>query len=229
MLDLSQPTIYIFNIRVDEPVTTVTDLIISFICFYSFFRLNQYLVNTKLHKYLKVYFISMGIATALGGLLGHGFLYFFSYPSQLLVSPWKLPGWITSMISIAMIERVSIEYARKLIKPRIGSFFAWLNIIELIVFMGLTFSTLNFFFVELHTTYGLLFIVAGFNGYNYYKTRSAGSKLFLYAVAVSAISALVYLNKWGISKWFNHFDISHVLLAVAALLFMKGSLKLIKE
>jgi hypothetical protein len=171
----------------------------------------------------------MGIATAIGGLIGHGFLYAFSYPPGLSVSPWKLPGWLTSMISIAMVERASIEYARKLIKPKIGRFFAWFNIIELLTFIVITFSTLNFFFVEVHTTYGLLFIVAGFNGYVYYKTKSDGSRIFLYAVAISAISALVFMNKWGISKWFNHYDISHSLLAISALLFMKGALKLVKD
>lgn len=167
----------------------------------------------------------MGIATTIGGIVGHGFLYAFSYNESLPVSPWKLPGWLTSMISIAMVERASIEYARKLIKPAVGTFFAWLNIIELITFIIITFSTLNFFFVEVHSAYGLLIVVAGFNGFVYYKTRSEGSKYYLIAVGVSAISALVFMNELGLHTWFNHYDLSHCIMTLSAYFFYRGSMK----
>ena len=115
---IPQPSIEFFSIRIDEPITTLTDLFVSAMCFYAFYRLNKIPTRNKMHTYLKVYFMSMGIATTIGGIVGHGFLYLFDYNAALPVSPWKLPGWITSMISIAMIERASIEYARKLIKPK---------------------------------------------------------------------------------------------------------------
>lgn len=173
--------------------------------------------------------MSMGIATTIGGIVGHGFLYAFSYNEALSVSPWKLPGWITSMISIAMVERASIEYARKLIKPRVGKFFAWLNIIELTTFMIITFSTLNFFFVEVHSAYGLLVVVASFNLYVYIKTKSAGSKNYLIAVGISAISALIFMNELGFHMWFNHYDISHCMMTLAAWFFYRGSMKAIYD
>jgi hypothetical protein len=158
----------------------------------------------------------MGIATFIGGVIGHGFLYLFSFA-------WKLPGWLTSMFSIALIERASIEQARKLISPRLGRALAWLNIIELITFMTLTFTTLNFFFVEVHTTYGLLIVVASLNIFIYARTRDPGSRLFIIAVGFSALGALVFMNQWSIHIWFNYLDISHVLLAISAGLFYKGS------
>ncbi len=219
-----QPSIYLFNIRIDEPVTMLTDLIVAGVCFYAFFRLRKLPVQNKMHRYLRVYFISMGIATMIGGVVGHGFLYLFQYNESLEVSPWKLPGWITSMISIAMIERASIRYAGKFISPKVVNFFAWLNIIELITFMTITLLTLNFFFVEVHSAYGLLVVVAGFNLYLYLKTRDKGSAYFLIAVAVSAISALIFMNEWGICKWFNHYDISHSFMAVCAWLFYRGAM-----
>lgn len=173
--------------------------------------------------------MSMGIATTIGGLVGHGFLYMFSYNLELPVSPWKLPGWLTSMISIAMVERASIEYARKLIKPRVGTFFAWLNIIELITFIVITFSTLNFFFVEVHSAYGLLVVVASFNTYVFYRTRSVGSRNYLIAVGISALSALIFMNEWGLHQWFNHFDISHCLMTLSAYFFFRGSMAAIYD
>lgn len=221
-MELLQPSIEIFGIRIDEPVTTVTDLVVSTVCFYAFYKLNAIPKRNKVHWNLKFYFLSMALATLTGGMIGHGFLYLFSFA-------WKLPGWLTSMFSIALLERASILYARPLIKPRIGTFFTWMNIVELTTFVFITFSTLNFFFVEVHSAYGLLIIVTSFNLVVYVKKKSEASKLFLIAVGISAISALIFMNEIGISVWFNHFDISHILMSISAFIFYKGSIKMIYD
>jgi hypothetical protein len=120
-------------------------------------------------------------------------------------------------------------YARKLIKPSLGKLFAWLNVIELLTFVTITFVTLDFFFVEVHAAYGLLIVTTGFSLIVFVKTGNRGSRTFLIAVAFSSVSALIFMNKWGIGPWFNHFDISHLLMAVSAWFFYKGSLLLIKD
>lgn len=243
-----QPSIFPFGLRIDEPVTTITDLMVSFVCFYAFFKLNKIDLKNRVHLYLKYYFLSMGIATAIGGLIGHGFLYLFVaqweapegfvhfigkvFGQNLLkevANPWKLPGWLTSMFSIALVERASIEYARPIINRKVGSFFAWLNIIELMTFVTITFVTLNFFFVEVHSAYGLLIVVSGFNVTVFLKTRKKGSKLFLIAVGFSAIGALFFMNKWGFSPWFNHFDVSHTLMTCSAFCFYLGAKEILKD
>jgi len=243
-----QPSIFPFGLRIDEPVTTATDLLVSAVCFFAFYKLSSLKVRNRVQFYLRFYFLSMGIATLIGGVIGHGFLYLFEAqwqaPEWLVVflskivgqelmndvaNPWKLPGWLTSMFSVALVERASIQYARPLINKRVGTFFAWLNIIELLTFVTITFATLNFFFVEVHTAYGFLIIVLSFNLVVYLKTKRQGSKLFLIAVAFSAIGALFFMNQWGISPWFNHFDISHVLMTFSAFYFYKGAMKLVNE
>lgn len=219
---LPQPSIELLGIQINEPVTTLTDLVVSAVCFYAFFKLSKISKKIPLHQYLKYYFLSMGLATAIGGLIGHGFFYLFSFY-------WKLPGWWTSMVAINLIERAVIEYARAYIKPKVARFFAILNIIELIAFMILTFSTLNFLFVEIHTTYGLLLFVASFSTYIYIKTKSKGSKFFLIAVLFAAISALFFMNEWSAYIWFNYLDISHSLMAISAFLFYKGARAIMLE
>lgn len=215
-----QPSIWILGIRIDEPVTTITDLLISVICFYAFYRLYKVPNRNKMHLYLKIYFISMGLATAAGGIIGHGFLYLFSFS-------WKLAGWLTSMVSVAMLERASIEYSRRLIRPSVGVILSRLNVVELVTFMTITIVTLNFFYVEVHSTYGLLCIVASLNLFAYLKTKNHSSRLFLLAISISAFSALIFMNKWGIHKYFNHFDISHTFMALAAWIFYMGARKAI--
>lgn len=243
-----QPSIFPFGLRIDEPVTTITDLMVSFVCFYAFYKLNKIDVKNKVHLYLRYYFLSMGIATAIGGLIGHSFLYLFDaqwetpdgfvniiskiFGENLLkdiANPWKLPGWLTSMFSIALVERASIEYARPLIHKKVGTFFSWLNVIELLTFVTITFTTLNFFFVEIHSAYGLLLVVTSFNLTVFLKTRKKGSKLFLIAVGFSAIGALFFMNKWGICPWFNHFDISHIFMTFSAIYFYLGAKEILHD
>ncbi len=218
-----QPAIELFGVLILEPITTLTDLMVSAVCLYAFIKLSSIKRTNRVHFFLRYYFLSMALATAIGGLIGHGFYYLFLDENSLGVSVWKLPGWLTSMISIALIERASIEYARKIINPKIGKFFVWLNIIELMTFMTLTFSTINFIFVEIHSAYGILVVVAGFNGFVYYKTKSKASKLFLIAVSISGLSGIVFMNQISISIWFNYFDISHTLMAISAYFFYLGA------
>ena len=234
--------IFIAGIRIDEPVTVLTDLLVSAICFYGFYKLSLSPIKNKVHLYLKYYFLSMGIATFIGGVVGHGFLYAFKSQWELsqgwidfittiipenklnaAANPWKLPGWLTSMFSVMLVERASIEYARKIIKPKVGTFFAWFNILELLIFITITFSTLNFFFVEIHTFYGFMIIVLSFNLIIFYRTRSKGSVNFLIAVGFAAIAALFFMNQWSFHKWFNYFDASHIFMALSAYMFYRGS------
>ena len=221
-INLQQPPIYLSGIKISEPVTALTALMVSAVCFYAFIKLTKIPVHNKVHLYLRYYFLFMGIATAIGGLIGHAFLYALSFS-------WKLPGWITSMFAIMLVERASIEYVRPLIHPRLGAIFGWVNLAELATFIIITLSTLNFFFVELHAAYGLLVVVSSFNIYVYRKARTKGSRMFLIAVGFCGLSALIYMNEWDISKWFDHSDISHILLAISAFFFYQGARHILSD
>ena len=96
----------------------------------------------------------------------------------------------------------------------------------LLIFMYLSFSTLNFFFVELHSAYGLA-VVFGFRLFVYRKTNHRGCKHFLYAVGLSFIAGAFYMSKIGISPWFTHTDIAHVFMALSAWYFYLGSREII--
>ncbi len=216
---LTQPSIYLLGIRIDEPINTLTDLIISVICFVALFLLVKKKVTNKTQAYFRMYFILLGLATLLGGLIGHGFLYIFSFA-------WKLPGWIVSMLSVAFIERSSIENARPHIHPAIGKLFLVLNIVELVTVMSITVYTLDFKWVEFHSGYGLLAVVLPFHAYNYFKTREEGSAWIIIGVLFACLAALIFVNQLSLDIWFNYIDISHCLLAVAVCFFYRGALVL---
>jgi len=188
------PSIEVLGIRVDEPVTMITDVLVAVVCFYAYARLMQVKKRDRLHFLYRYFFLLMGIATFLGGIVGHSFNYALSIY-------WKVPGWYLSMFAIAFAERASILYASQLIKPASARFFTWLNIAELLFFLVISVLTMNFYFVVGHSAYGLLVVIAGFQGYIYYKTRHIGSKMFLKAVFWSGVGAVFYLNQWALSKW----------------------------
>ncbi len=216
---MENPSIRVFGLLILEPVTTLTDLLVSAVCFYAFTRL--YLKHNK-ETHLKLFtgfFFSMGFATAFGGLIGHGFMYAFSFA-------WKLPAWLTSMVAISLLERASIEFAKPLLKKRFRIFMDWANIVELIIFLVLTFSSLNFFFVEVHSAFGLLIINTPLHIYIYLRRKNTGSIWMLTAIGFAMLSAIIFMNEIAISKWFNHFDISHSLMAIGAYFFYRAGLSL---
>lgn len=212
-----QPSIYPLGIRIDEPVTTLTDLIIAAICFYAFFKLGKHRISHHIYILIQGYFLCIGLSTLWGGLIGHGFLYLFT-------PEWKFPGWALSMVGINLIERVMVSYSRSFIKPQYARFFSLVNILELLVFAYLTFTTLNFAYVEIHTAYGLMVFVLGFSLYHYYKgNHSRMIRYFIWAVIAVIIAFIFFATKIGLGVWFNYMDISHVFLAISAWWFYIGA------
>lgn len=218
----SQPAIDFFGLKVLEPVTTLTDLIVSAACFYAFIKLKRSANKESAFIYFQYFFLTMGLATTIGGLIGHAFIYAFNFS-------WKIPGWIISMFSVALIERFVILHARPLMGPSIGKFFGLLNLIELTTFIFITIYTLNFYFVEVHAAYGLLVIVFSFELFVFLKTKNKGSKMILYGVGLAAVSAMIHICKFSIHQWFNYFDLSHIFMTISVWFFYKGAQEIFPE
>lgn len=218
-MEFVKTTVDLFGFQIMEPVTAATDLLVSGVCLYAFLKIRKGTNNLPSVNLLKYYFLTLAVATAYGGIIGHALQHVLSFG-------WKVPGWLISMLSIALIERAAILHAKPILRPGIGKFFAILNIIELSVLVSVVLLTLNFFFVEAHAFYGLLIVVSSFELFIYVKTKDEGSKLLLVAVFISALAATVHLTQFSIHIWFNHLDLSHVLMAMAAYVFYLGATKI---
>ena len=211
---LHQPSIYIADLRIDEPVTVLTDLLVSVVCIYAFWGLKQ--KSGRDISLFKNYFLSMAVATFLGGIIGHGFMYALPFE-------FKLPGWVVSMFSIAFLERAVIVRSAKVFNQKWSVRLLWFNGIELCVFMFLTFYFLDFKFVEIHSGYGIVGVTLSLSLWNYIKLKSAWTKQFFIAIAFSGLAALVFSFKISLGEWFNHLDISHVFMAASAYFFYRGA------
>ncbi|MEO1023212.1 MAG: hypothetical protein AAFW89_11775 [Bacteroidota bacterium] len=212
-----QPSIDFFGVTIMEPVVTLTDLLITAVCLYAYVQLRKRAFPGKVHQYMRWYFLIMAVATFLGGLLGHAF------QAQVGLA-WKLPGWLISMLAVSSIERATIIYAKPLLNKKLARFLEIANGIELLVFAAITFSTLNFFFIQVHSAYGLGLIVLPIHFYIFMKTRSRGSRIICLSVLFATLAAFFYTSGIGISVWFNHLDIAHIIMAISLYFFYRGTL-----
>jgi len=198
-----------------EPVTVLTDLLVTAVCWRAAWLLRKQ-KPSSLRQLFEAYFWMMGLATAYGGIIGHGFIV------QLGFS-WKVPGWLISMLAVALLERAAIFHAGSELPERWAKALAWLNVAELISLTAIVLTTLNFFFVEAHAAYGLLGVVGSLEAWLWYRHRSPGSLPLLQAVGIAALAAGVHLFEISLHTWFNHLDLSHCLMAWAAWQFYRGA------
>jgi len=213
---MEQTSIQLGQLIIMEPVTTLTDLIVALVCFVAFYNLKHHPDSGHLSKRLyRYFFLAMALSTLYGGLIGHAFLHYLSFG-------WKAPGWIVSMLSVALAERAAIMHARPVMNHNYSRFFAVLNIIELLTFMTLTLTFMKFIYVEIHALYGLMLVVFAFEFYVFKKVKDQGSKLVLLSVGIGFLTLIVHLAKISIHPWFNFLDLSHVLMAISSYIMYKG-------
>ena len=212
-----QPSIYAWGIRVDEPMTMLTDLFVTSICLMAFLRIRTLYQSSPTNKYMALYFFGMAISTGISGIIGHGFLYAFG-------TSWKLLGWISSIISVLFIQAAVLELVRSSLNPNLRKLIIGVSVVECIVATTLTIWTLNFAFVVVHIAYGLIGIVFTLSWYANKQHPKVGYSLFQKAVGWAGVAALVHLNEIGAHTWFNHLDVSHVFVGLSMYTFFRATL-----
>lgn len=220
-MKFTQPSVELFNIRIDEPITTATDLLLAAVCFYAFYRINKQENEGRIKGYFKYYFLTLGMGALFGGLFGHAFLYSLS-PS------WKLVSWIFTLISVAIIGHALIELSRPLVRPSISRTVARMNMAIMLFALAYTLITLAFSAVKYYTIFGMVVVVGSLSFVVFQKTGSRGMVKLMVGIAVGLLSAVVFSYEWGLSPWFNHNDISHVILSFSALSLYKGAVLILE-
>lgn len=211
-----QPSIEILNIRIDEPITVATDLLLAAICFYAFFRIRKFEYMGRIKWYFKYYFLTLGLSAAFGGIFGHAFQYTLS-------EEWKLISWVMTLGSVALIAHALVEVAKPWIKPGLFRIVSGFNILVFVIALFYTIWTVAFSPVKYYMIYGMLVVVGSFSFFIYRKTGSRGMLILMGAVLVGFFSAIIFSFEWGIGPWFNHRDISHLILIFSAYGFYKGA------
>lgn len=216
----NMPSVNWFGITILEPFTVITNIIIAVACFYAYRDLKKKKLNvTKTQRYISYFFLCMGFATIVGGVVGHAFLYVTGLYG-------KIPGWYISMAGVALFERAAIAHGRPYMNKNVGQFFSILNYMEIITFMTLSLLKLSFLYVEIHAFYGLFIVVFCFELYVYKKTKDPSFKYLAIATLFGFAAVLCHAFKLSINKWFNYNDVSHLAMTVAILFYHQAALRI---
>src|ERR1041385_9208428 len=100
MNPLQNPSIELFGLRIDEPVTMTTDLIVALIGIFGYFKIAS--KNSSLPvKLYSHFFLWMGFSTFIAGIVGHGFLYRFG-------GDGKMYGWVLGIIGTGFAQFAAV-------------------------------------------------------------------------------------------------------------------------
>jgi hypothetical protein len=214
MTPYQNPTIYLGGLRIDEPITTVTDFLFIGVCFYAFFKTKSFSVYKGVNLY-RWFFLLTGCSSLIAALMGHAFLYYFGWEA-------KIYGWVTGIISISFAQFAALHHTRQSIGESAFKALKTINIIEIITAFILTFLVYSFTVVEIHTAYSLVINVTILEFIHYKKTKSLLSKNMLFGVGMCVLAVMCHVFKIAFSVWFNHLDLSHIFMALSMYFMYKG-------
>lgn len=217
MTPFQNPTIHIGDLRIDEPITTLTDLLFIGVCFFAFFKTTHISRDTGLNLY-RWFFLLTGASTLVAALIGHAFLYYFGAEA-------KIYGWVTGIFGTSFAQFAALYHVRKTIGESLFKGLLILCIIEVVAAFVLIFVVWSFVIVEVHSAFGLVLIVTILENIHYKKTKSQLSLFMMYGVSVAVIAVLCHVFKLAASVWFNHADLSHIFMALSMYLMYKGASK----
>ena len=212
---LKNPDIFILGMRIQEPITTLTDIFVTIVCFYAAAQTKKKLAPGSQRNYFSFYFILMGLSTLFGGVCGHA----FQYELGLI---GKLPGWLISTAAILLFALATIKLTMPILSIKARRALNALILIESVVSFLLIAKTHDLKYVQFHATFGLLLVSTSLHAIMAFKKINEGSKYIIAGVGVSAIMAIIFNLQLAISQWFNHMDIAHVLMGLTIWLFLKG-------
>lgn len=211
---MQNPSIELFGVRVDEPITTGTDIIFALVGIVGFFKL----MNKENQKHVSIYnyfFLGTGVSALVAGVLGHAFLYKFGYEI-------KIVGWVAGILGTSFAQFGALFHVRKNINANVFKTLLWLCYAEVIIAMIILTLSPSFFVVIFHNIFGLLLMVTILEWRNYIKTHSELSKMMVIGVGIAVIAIIFHTTKISISNWFNYMDISHVFMATSLYVMIKG-------
>ncbi|PLX13931.1 MAG: hypothetical protein C0594_00655 [Marinilabiliales bacterium] len=205
-------SIVLAGIILSEPVTFLTDVLVSVFCAYFIFRLLKAYPNTR--KNWRLFYLFMGISSFVGGV-AH-LLFMYTGYSLKMVS-WCFIGLSVFFAEIASIRLVKGEKVAKMLK--ILAYF------KLAVYMFAVFYTMSFIAAKVNLAVGLIGIVSTIQISVYFRCKKFPH--FLIALGFIFAISLVFIHGFKLSfhTFFNHNDISHIVTIICLYISFLGIIK----
>ena len=116
-----------------------------------------------------------------------------------------------------------------MIRKELFQLLFWINIVGLFVALFFTVWTIDFSAVKYYTLFGMVCLVGSLCYYNYRKTGNRGLLKIMTGICLALSTAFIFSFKWGVSPWFNHNDISHIIHIISVLIILQGMILILKD
>ena len=218
MTDLSKidTTIYLGNFPIHQPVTAFTGILISCACLFFSFQLSSYKKENKIAYYWKVFFFNLTFSTFLGAFT-HAF--FLLHEGVIYKSLW-LPMQVLNGIAIYCAQQATMYSVMQEYKNTTRIFWDRYSKALLIVLIPAVFIFQNFLVSVINSALGLIpVMIMHFSDVN---KKDNASKWVASGILISFLTAIIHVGKIGVSKYFNHLDIAHILMIINLSVMYKG-------
>ena len=203
------PTLIIGEFEWREPITTLTDSLTGFVCIFAFVVFSKYKgKKSESFKYFKIFFLLFSIGMMSAAWFGHGL-------AAYVTPRWKVIGWVINSAANLFLGLATLKEIAPLIKPHISRRikFVFISQVSIFIVFMLIPSTSFFGLAQLCSLLSLIGMVLPMHIFNFFKTKSQGSKLFIIGIGMGVLPGIIFNTQLSVNRWFNYHDISHVVMA----------------
>ncbi len=198
-------------VRITEPVTTLTDYMITFEAFFLISILSNQGLG-KAYGWITGYFILLGVGALLGGT-SHGFKEYATPRAEAVI--WKGSLVVLGATSFCLVVGLSILF----IEP-MASWILWIFGLAFIPYLWRIRN--NGEFMDAIMYYGSATLVSiAIVMFGAIKGKN-GAGIILVGFVVIILGTIIQMKKIGLHKHFNHNDIFHVFTMIAIYLIFEG-------
>lgn len=213
MSAIKDTTIHIASFAIHEPITTLTDFIISGLCIYFYFKLNKFSNKNTSTTYWKYFYGFMALGSFIGGC-SHGL---FEIHTGFGYNLFWLSMQVLNMLAIYNMQLATLTSALLNSNKKLY----WKNsyIIQVLLSIIAVFIFQNFLVVVINNAIALIpIMIIHFNA-----SKTNKENLWIaYGIAVLFATAGVNLSKLSLHDYFNHLDLAHVLIMINLYLMFIG-------
>lgn len=214
MIPFQNPSIEIYGLRVDEPITAITDFIVAFIGFMAFVKTNS-ANNSSAIRFYRYFFLFTAVSTVVAGIIGHAFAYHIGFQ-------WRMVGWVFGIAGVTFAQFAALFHTSESIGPKIFNALKVIFVAELVIIAFVLAKYRSFGIVEIQAAIGLVLMVASLELVHYSKTKSELSMKMIFGIGLTILAVICHVGKLAVSKWFNHMDLGHILMAAALFMMYRG-------
>jgi hypothetical protein len=203
----------VFGYPVFEPMVIVTNFILLFLSLFFFNKLKVY--TTAYAKHMSLFMVYLGVST-LFGAAGH------AIHLQMGETVFKCIVFLMNFFSMFSMYHCfcgSYVLFRRTDQTPGNLFFLAVPLI--VVFLGLSVWWNNFLLIKILAGLTVAFALLA-HARDARKRQARGSLFVFYGFVISILSIIAHSMHISLHEWFNHKDLSHVIMILSLIVIFRG-------